>query len=417
MENNKCINCSSSNLTEFIDLGSQPNGNAFPSSQDLENETFYPFNMLVCDDCWQVQLAEFPPVEDLFSNHPYISGLNQPVVLHMDELAKAIIKKLAIPQNSLVLDIGANDGTLLSKFRDKGMRVLGVDPCERTGKLAKEADISVWETFWNEETARSMAHQNIRPRVITATAVFYHVNDLHSFIRGLDTLMGDDSYFVTQCVYLKDIIEKFQFDHFYHEHTMIHAIKPLQRIFKEHGFRILDIELNPIHGGSFIMYIAKEQAEKLPHENVQLMIEEEEKSGLFDLETYRHFTRQVNTNKNDLVDFLNKLKQEGKKVFGLGAPVKGSTLLNFYGIGPELVEKVVEVNEHKIGRYTPGTHIPIVAEPAVQEAPDYYLVLTWNFLDFLTEKYADFLDNGGKFIISHPELTIIEGNGQRSYPS
>ena len=386
MKNSNCMNCRSSNLERFLDLGSQPNGNFFPTHSELDSEPTFPLAMAVCLDCWQVQIEDFPPVELMFSNHPYITGINMPVVSHFDQLAEDVIKKYGIAKNSLVIDIGANDGTLLSIFRDRGMRIMGVDPNERTGKLARENGVTVCETFWNEESARALKQLNIVPDLITATAVFYHVEDIHSFVKGLAKSMDENTIFLTQCVYLKDVIEKVQFDHFYHEHTMIHALAPLERLFSQYGLRMLDVDFYPIHGGSFILYVGREESNYETTGKVTEAIAVEKAVGLQDLQTYINFSKRVEQNRDNLLVLLKKLVREGKKIFGLGAPLKGSTLLNYYDIGTDLIECATEVNRFKIGRLTPGTHIPIVFEDSIETQPDYYLVLSWNFIDFFIKK-------------------------------
>jgi len=408
MKNHKCMNCRSQKLERFIDFGHQPSGNFFPKLDEINEEQTFPFAMLVCTECWQVQIEEFPSVKHTFSNHPYITGINQPVVLHFQRLANDIIEKYSIPKNSLVLDIGANDGTLLSKFREKGMNILGIDPNRGTGKLARKQDITIFQSFWNKETAKAMKMLNISPDVITATSVFYHIEDLHSFVQGLDTLMGKDTIFCTQCVYMKEVIENKQFDHFYHEHTMIHAITPLKSLFKKYNLRLLDVDFYSIHGGSFVLYVGREESSFPTSTKIEDIITKEEQIGLNQIETYYNFTKEVEYNKQNLITLLKELKSSGKRVFGLGAPLKGSTLLNYYAIKPDLIECITEINEHKIGRYTPGTHIPIISETDIIEQPDYYLLLSWNFLDFFTEKYHEYLANGGKFIVPHPDVKIID---------
>lgn len=407
MKNTTCMNCHKSNLERFLDLGSQPNGNFFPTYDEVGSEPTFPFAMVICQDCWQVQIEEFPPVELMFSNHPYITGVNMPVVSHFEQMAEDVIRKFRISKNSLVIDIGANDGTLLSKFRDRGMRILGVDPSERTEKLANEKGITVCKTFWNEESAGMLKQLNIIPDLITATAVFYHIEDIHSFVKGLSELMGEETIFLTQCVYLKDIIEKVQFDHFYHEHTMIHALAPLERLFSQYGLRMLDVDFYPVHGGSFVLYVGREESSYETTDKIAEVIEEEKKAGLQNLQTYRKFSKRVEKNRDELLALLKKLVSEGRKIFGLGAPLKGSTLLNYYNIGTDFIECATEVNRFKIGRFTPGTHIPIVFEESIAQQPDYYLVLSWNFIDFFIDKYADYLRAGGKLIIPHPEVRVI----------
>jgi hypothetical protein len=364
--------------------------------------------MDVCTDCWQVQLEEFPSMEFMFSNHPYITGVNMPVVSHFKTMVERTVFRYGLEKNSLVIDIGANDGTLLSIFRDKGMRVLGVDPGARTGKLCRANGITVCETFWNSESAAAIKKLNIQPDLITATAVFYHVPDLHDFIKGLRAVMSNKTVFLTQCVYMKDVLEKFEFDHFYHEHTMMHSITPLKRAFEQHGMRLLDVDYYDVHGGSFVLGVGLEDCIYPTSPTVADALKAEEDFGMSKLQTYHDFTKQVEKNRDDLVDLLKDLKKQGKKVFALGAPLKGSTLLNYCNIGPDLIDLATEVNQFKIGKLTPGTHIPIVDESTLKVKPDYYLLLSWNFLDFFKQKYADYLKAGGKFIVPHPKVKIIE---------
>lgn len=399
--------CGAQKLERFINLGDQPNGNNFPTADEFAGEHSFPFAMDVCTDCWEVQLEESPTMEFMFSNHPYVTGVNMPVVAHFDRLVADTLRRFPLAKNSLVVDIGANDGTLLDKFRGAGMRVLGVDPGKRTGELAKKNGISVCETFWNEETAGAIKHLNLKPDLITATAVFYHVEDIHSFVKGLARVMHPNSVFLTQCVYLKDVIEKMQFDHFYHEHTMIHALAPLQRLFAKNGLRMLDVEHYDVHGGSFVLWVGREDSPCPTQAAIQKTIDAERAAGLQKLETYHAFTKRVEKNRDDLVALLRDLRAKGKSVYALGAPLKGSTLLNYCHIGPDLVELATEVNRFKIGRFTPGTHIPIVYEESLTRQPDYYLVLSWNFLDFFVEKYSDYLRAGGKFIVPHPSVRVI----------
>jgi len=407
MKNTNCMNCGSADLHRFLDLSDQPNGNHFPTAEGLSDELVFPFSMLVCRSCWQVQIEEFPAPEFMFSNHPYVTGVNMPVVDHFDRLAKRTIERFQIEPNSLVIDIGCNDGTLLRKFQSCGMRVLGVDPGRLTGQLCRDAGTTVCETFWNEATGKAIRHLNLKPRLISATAVFYHVQDIHDFIRGLHEVMDEKTVFMAQCVNLTDVLEKCQFDHFYHEHTMIHSVGPLKRLFQEHGMRILDVEYVDVHGGSFVVYVGLNAHEQPTSPAVDDWIRREQKAGLSKSETYDSFATRVAQNRVDLRKLLADLKGQGKRVWALGAPLKGSTLLNYCKIGNDLVEKAVEVNRFKIGRFTPGTHIPIEAEQAQTTSPDYYLVLAWNFLDFFVDKYQDFLERGGQFIVPNPTVRVV----------
>jgi 2-polyprenyl-3-methyl-5-hydroxy-6-metoxy-1,4-benzoquinol methylase len=401
------MNCGGKSMHEFLDLGRQPNGNNFPSSEESGSEVAFPLLMLVCSDCWQVQIDELPSQELLFQDHPYITGVNAPVVRHFQGLVPHVIAKLGLKPNDLVIDVGCNDGTLLHIFAEHGLRILGVDPSKRTGELARQHGVTVCRTFWNSETGRALHHLHVEPQIITATAVFYHVPDLHDFLAGIGEIMGPRTVFVVQGVNLKDLIERNEFDHFYHEHSCIHSVLALQPLLKRHGLRILDVEFSEVHGGSFILYVVRDEHASPTTEAVEKAIAAERAAGLDRLETYIEFAERVRTNMRDLKALLIQLQRDGKRVFALGAPVKGSTLLNYCGIGPELVACATEVNQFKIGRLTPGSHIPIVDETTLAETPDYYLVLSWNFLDFLREKYDAFLRRGGRFIVPVPEVLVV----------
>jgi hypothetical protein len=401
------MNCGAPAPTPFIDLGLQPNGNHFILEFEFSTEPRFPFRMAVCETCWQVQIEEFPPVELMFSNHPYITGVNMPVVDHFHRMADRTIALFALKPGATVIDIGANDGTLLKIFRDRGMAVLGVDPGRLTGPLARANGIAMCETFWDSRSAECIRQLCVRPDLITATAVFYHIPDLHDFIEGLRKVMTPSTVFLAQCVSLRDILEKFQFDHFYHEHTMIHAVGPLQRVFEQHGMRLLHVDDYDVHGGSFALYAGLEDCEHRTLPTVARAVQQEKVSGLQNIKTYHEFTRRVEANREDLLRLLRDLQTQGKVIHALGAPLKGSTLLNYCGIGPDLVTQATEVNPFKIGRFTPGTHIPIVDEQDAGPPPNYYLLLSWNFLDFFRKKYAEFLSAGGAFILPHPEVRIV----------
>ena len=295
------MNCGSDNLVRFIDLGDQPNGNHFPSREDFNEEPKFPFAMAVCTDCWQVQLEEFPSAEFMFANHPYVTGVNMPVVDHFDQMVQDALGKFPFSKNSLVIDIGANDGTLLKRFHEAGMRVLGIDPGQRTGKLAKENGITVCETFWDKNTAQSIKQLSLKPDIITATAVFYHVEDIHSFLEGIALVMHERSIFLTQCVYMKEVLEKIQFDHFYHEHTLMHTLIPLRRLFAKYGLRMIDVDFYPVHGGSFALYVAKEDSPYETKASIDEAIDREEAAGVNQLATYHAFTKKVEKNRYDLV--------------------------------------------------------------------------------------------------------------------
>lgn len=397
----------SNNIEPFINLGNQPNGNIFFYKENINMEKDFTLSMSVCKDSWLVQLDEFPEPEEMYNNHPYISGYSKPIVEHFDWLSRHLIEKYNLAKHSLILDIGANDGTLINSFKEKGMLTLGIDPGSITGKIARENGALVAKAFWKKNTGTALKELNLIPKLITATAVFYHIPNLHEFVDGLDEAMDSESIFICQCVYLKDVIEKLQFDHFYHEHTCIYSVNALKILFEMHNMKLIDVEYSEIHGGSIIAHAVKSTSSLNIKESVSEFINLEKKAGLMNIETYKEFSKKVETNIEKLVSLLKTLKKQGKSVYGIGAPVKGSTLLNYANIDSELISKVVDVNPYKIGKVVPGVHIPIVDEKEITEHPDYYLLLVWNFKDYFLEKYKGFLKSGGKIIIPNPELHIV----------
>ena len=370
-----CMNCGGRDVVPFLDLGDQPNGNAFPTATETGDEPRYSLVMGVCQNCWQVQIMEFPDQQTLFDDHPYVSGLNAPVVQHFAGLARGIVQRFGLGAGDLVMDIGCNDGSLLSQFRQLGVAGLGIEPSVRVNHLARKAGHVAFRTYWDETAGAALGELGLHPKVITATAVFYHLPDLHGFIRGLLKVMTKETVFVVQAVNLLDLLQERSFDHFYHEHSCIHSVMALDALFARNGLTLFDVETSPIHGGSIVAYAALADAGREIAPTVQAQIKRELAHGLDAIETYQRFGAEVEANAQAMHTLLSDLKRDGAKVWGLGAPVKGSTLLNFAGIGPDLLPVITEVNPYKINRLSPGTHIPIVDEAEVTEEPDYYLVL------------------------------------------
>lgn len=404
-----CKNCGSNSVNIFLDLGNQPNGNIFIDPDKIDTESWYAMQMGVCQECWQVQLLDHPPVEDMFINHPYITGLNKPVLQHFQTWVDDMIDEFNIDSKSLVFDIGANDGSLLKEFKQRGFKVLGIDPC-LTSKFNSNG-IEILNEFWGLKTALKLKHQKLQPKLITASAVFYHIEDIHDFVLGVKEVMTDDTIFCTQCIYLDDIINKLQYDQFYHEHTFIHSLTPLKRLFEHHNLKLLNIKWYPIHGGSFVLSIGTKNSRYRPNEKqINSFLKKEKENGLLNLETYFEFSKKVEKQKATLKELLTRISTEGKTVVGLGAPLKSSTLLNYCDIDSKLVKYIAEINPLKIGKLSPGTHIPIISEKDLNFKPDYFLLLTWNFKDHFINKYRKHIMEGVKMIIPNPEVEIIDKN-------
>lgn len=406
-----CMSCGETTVTEFLDLGMQPSGNAFVTRENVADEPLFSLRMGVCETCWQAQLLDHLDKATLFEDHPYLTGTNAPIVSHFGELAKRLTQKYGLTAEDLVLDIGCNDATLLTKFKEQGVSTMGVEPSARISQMARESGHVVANTFWNSETAAAIHNLQIKPRLITAMSVFYHVSDLHDFLSGVEVVSDRNTLFVVQAVSLMSLMEKNQFDHFYHEHTCIHSVMSLQDILSSHALKIIDVEETDVHGGSFIVTIAHLDSPHVTNRSVAAFVERERAAGLEAVETYLEFGERARDIGRRLRAMLVDLRASNKRVYGLGAPLKSSTFLNFADIGPTLIECLTEVNDLKIGKLSPGKHIPVVDERLLEDEPDYYVVFAWNYLDFLVEKKADFLAAGGKFIVPFPDLRVIGNDG------
>ncbi|MFK7958758.1 MAG: methyltransferase domain-containing protein [Lysobacterales bacterium] len=405
-----CISCGRSTFFLFLDLGMQPSGNTFVTKADSGEEKFYPLRMGVCQSCWQVQLQDRLDSNLLFDNHPYLTSTNKPMVDHFGLLAARITQDFGLCRGDLVLDIGCNDGTFLTKFRDQGVLTMGVEPSSQIAKLSSESGHVVANTFWNGSMGRDLSRMGIRPKVITAMSVFYHVSDLNDFVAGVEQVMADDGVFVIQAVSLMSLLAKNQFDHFYHEHTCIHSLSTIQTIVGRQNLVIIDVDEVDVHGGSLIVYVARPDAGFDTTARVAALAEKEIASGLQKMETYTEFAGRVEKIAGELKRKLIELKQQGKSVYGLGAPLKSTTFLNYANIDGSLIECLTEVNDLKIGKLSPGLHIPVVDERTLEKEPDYYVVFAWNYLDYLLEKKQDYLEAGGSFIVPFPHLKIISAD-------
>lgn len=402
-----CMSCSQKEVIEFIDLGIQPSGNAFLTSDLINSEPQFPLRMGVCKNCWQAQLLDHIDKSLLFEDHPYLTGTNLPIVEHFGELANKLIDKYSLTSSDLVLDIGCNDGTLLNQFKNQGVKTMGVEPSARISSMASDQGHIVINQFWNSESACSFDNLNIKPKLITAMSVFYHVSDLHDFLKGIELVMNSRSVFVVQAVSLLSLLSKNQFDHFYHEHTCIHSLSSLNSILKEHNLKVIDIEDVDVHGGSFIASLARNDSEYPVSNHVIEYAQNEIKNGLKKINTYMDFGYRAKDIAIRLKALLEELKAKNQCVYGLGAPLKSSTFLNFADIDSTLVQYLTEVNQLKIGKLSPGKHIPVIDENKMDREPDYYVVFAWNYLDYLMVKNRDFLESGGKFIVPFPELRVI----------
>ena len=402
--NIRCRGCGSHAVKLFLDLGEQPHCNRLLAPDAPASEPRYPLRVGFCEACTMVQIDHTVAKESMFSNYPYVSGTTRTLVEHFKATAERLAATYALAPGDLVVDIGSNDGTWLCCYQPLGLRVLGVDPAANVVELAVSRGVPTWARFFNEATADDILASQGPASLVTAAGVFFHLEELHSVIRGVKTMLAEDGVFVVQAIYLGGMIDNLAFDQIYHEHLVYYTLKSIEALFAQHGLAVFDARLVPIHGGSLEVHVAPEgRREELP--SVAAMRAEERRKGYDRFETYQAFAALVWQLRDELLGLLRRYRDRGKVVYAYGAPAKGATLLNTFGIGPDLVPKATEKNPLKIGYLMPGSRIPIVAE--TESRPDAYLVLAWNFLDEFIAKERDYLRSGGEFIVPVPKLRVI----------
>jgi len=293
---------------------------------------------------------------------------------------------------------------MLKNFHERGIPVLGIDPAENQARAAEAAGIPTLCEFFGEDLARRLRDEGKRADVIIANNVLAHVPEINGFVRGIGLLLKDDGVAVIECPYLRELIEHCEFDTMYHEHVFYYSVTALANLFKQHGLVLFRVKPIAIHGGSLRLYVGQGNEVE---ESVLRLLEEEKSLGMDRLGYYQDFACRVKRISDTLVRLLRELKAQGKRIAAYGAAAKGSTLINYAGIGTDLIDFVVDRNPHKHGRYMPGQHIPIAPVSRIyEEMPDYLLLLAWNFKDEIMQQQEEYKKRGGAFIIPIPEPTI-----------
>ncbi|MDO8573441.1 MAG: class I SAM-dependent methyltransferase [Candidatus Daviesbacteria bacterium] len=401
--------CKGRSLKRIISLSPTPPANAFLTKTDLKkNESFFPLQVNFCIDCGQLQLTHVVSPELLFRNYVYVSSTSAVFVTHFEEYAGDLIKRFKLNKKSLVVDIGSNDGILLRPLKKAGIKILGVDPAIKIAKKATNSGLQTLPFFLNTKVAKNIVDKFGQADVVTANNAFAHIHDLDEIIESVKILTKDDGVFVIEFPYLIDFIKKNLFDTIYHEHLSYLSVRSLSAIFKRLNMEIFDAKKVSSHGGSLRIYGKKMGAKYKVKKAVQKFLDEEKNLGLNETKTYLDFAKAIKNNRRELTVLLKKLKSQGKTIVGYGAPAKGNTLLNFYKIGPQILDYIVDDSAYKQGLYTPGTHIPVFPFNKISETkPDYIFILAWNFANPIMDKLSSFKINGGRFIIPVPKAKII----------
>lgn len=405
-----CRMCGSMRLRQFLDLGFTPPADGFlRAEQLLEPETHYPLQVCQCEDCGLAQLTHVVSPEILYRHdYPYESSITRSGQLHWQEFAQNVSARFDLGEADLVVDVGSNVGVLLDRFRSHGTRVLGVDPASNIVRIAERRGIETWDEFFGLPVARRIRDERGAASLITATNVFAHVDDLREFMLAVDLLLDDRGVFIFEAPQFRHLVQQFEYDTIYHEHLSYLSLKPLLPFLHALGLEVFDVEERDIHGGSFRVFVGR-HGDRPVAAAVDAMLRAEEASGIYEPLRLGRFARDVAANRDELASLLSSLKSQGKRIAGVSAPAKGMTLLNYCGIGAGLLDFVTEKSQLKIGRFTPGSHIPVVSDAELlRQRPDFALLLAWNFGEEIMQSLHEYVQGGGRFIIPVPHPRIVE---------
>ena len=378
----------------MIDLGQQPWCNNFLTHEQVGKEPFYPLRVVYCRDCRAAQLDFTVKKEIMFGDHTYLSGTTKALSAHFENLAREVDTLFMTGKNQKsILDIGSNDGTQLRHYQELGYEVLGVESSKTTAAIAQKAGVPTLNAFFNLETMRNIGRKF---DIFNAAGVFFHLEELHSVCQGIKEGLKGDGVFVVQFLYMKSIMENNAFDQIYHEHLLYYTLETIETLLSRHGLALFDAYLASIHGGSIIGFVGH-QGQRKPAGRLDRLRAEEKASGCNELSAYQDFSERIKQMKVDNLAYLRQAKATGKKVYGFGAPVKGNTMLNYFGVGPDLIEYLVEKNTLRRGLYAPGNHIPLLIEGEFEQQPDIYYVLAWNFKNEILTNNQHLIRDGIEF--------------------
>ncbi len=405
-----CRFCGRSLEHVFVDLGLSPLANSFLPADRLDaDEPKFPLTVYVCDRCYLVQLPEFETPENIFSDYAYFSSFADTWLEHVARYAADMTERFALDSDSRVVEVASNDGHLLKNFADRGIPVLGIEPAANVARAAEAIGVPTLVRFFGAELATELAAEGRQADLLAGNNVLAHVPDLNDFVEGMRILLAPGGVLTMEFPHLAQLMAENQFDTIYHEHFSYFSFGTARAVFAAHGLTLFDVEELPTHGGSLRIFGRHEADTSKPvSARVDELLERESSLGLDDLEHYLSFDQQVRTVKRSLLDFLHGARDAGKAVAAYGAPAKGNTLLNYCGVGTELIAYAVDRSPHKQGLYLPGTHLPIHPTSKVFETrPDYLLILAWNFKDEIMEQMAGIRDWGGEFVVAIPRTEAV----------
>ena len=407
-KNTECRYCGSTDLTRFLSLGEQPPSNSFISPEQVESEESYPLDVYFCQSCYLVQLLDVVPAETIFDDYVYLSSSSKALKNHYAGLAEYITERFGLNTDDIVVDIGCNDGILLHGYQLPGLNRIGVEP-SKVVEIVRESGLKVVNEFFSPETARHIVDVHGAAKVITATNVFAHVDNIGNFVEGVQLLLDNSGVFIIEAPHLIDMIDQILFDTIYHEHLCYLSLTPIIPFLARYNLEVFDVERVNFgaSGPAIRVFVQKKPGMQNASDSVESMLEQESKWGIGKIDRYMGYAGKVESIRSEVLGIINGLKKTNVQIGGYGAPAKGNTLLNYFNITTEQVGYIAETNELKQGLLAPGSHIPIVSEELfLERMPEYALLLSWNYLDFFLEK-SEYIQKGGRFIVPMPDPRII----------
>jgi len=406
----KCRHCGVELTHTFIDLGSSPPSNSYLTETTIRlPERWYPLRVLVCNLCWLVQTEDIIGADEIFSeDYAYFSSYSSSWLNHVKTYVDNVVVRFNLGDQSIVVEVGANDGYLLQYIKEKNIPCYGIEPTHSTAVVAKKKGIEIIEEFFCGQKARELAGQGRQADLITANNVLAHVEDINGFVKSFAILLKPEGVATFEFPHLLNLIEHNQFDTIYHEHYSYLSLTAVQTIFEANDLTIFDVEELSTHGGSLRVYAQRGDTGKQFISNiVNVLMAREEKAGIRKLEYYQGFQNKAEKVKIGLLDFLIEAKKSKKKVVAYGAAAKGNTMMNFAGIRPDLIAYVIDKNPAKQKKYMPGSRIPIKEEQYLKnDSPDYVIVLPWNLKNEVMDQLDYVKERGGKFVTTIPQLEV-----------
>lgn len=411
--NPSCRFCHSNLKHVLCDLGISPLSNSYVKFENANSaEKCYPLKVWVCSECFLAQLESFESPDAIFSDYPYFSSFSSSWVEHARSYCEMMMDRFTLEQSSLIIEIASNDGYLLQHFKARGVPVLGVEPAANVAAVAwEEREIQSVVKFFGKATARELVEDWAEADLILGNNVLAHVPDINDFVSGLKILLKPGGVITFEFPHLQRLIEGNQFDTIYHEHFSYLSLLAVEKIFATHGLVIFDVEELPTHGGSLRIYAQHDRSGDLAHvvtDRVNAILAQETDFGLTEMNTYTDFNSRVKETKRNLLKFLIQQKELGKSVVCYGAAAKGVTLVNYCGVGEDMVDYVVDKSPYKQNHFMPGVRIPIFAPEKISETkPDFVLILPWNLRDEICNEMAFLGDWGGKLVVPIPEVMVV----------